>query len=124
MLCVLGVCGYECVSIGISKKSWSLKFGLVSCRRDVVEVVGGLRSASGFHCQARGLWPGTDGVPGGCLAAFLLAPASGSLRNESEHVQRGLVRVAGSPELAQLCFSRVAAGGGGCTRRRTQRRQS
>lgn len=49
-------------------------------------------------------------MPAGYLAAFLLAPASGSLRNESEHVQRGLVRVAGSPELAQLCFSGVAAG--------------
>lgn len=54
-------------------------------------------------------------MPGGYLEAFLLAPASGSLRNESEHVQRGLVRVAGSPELAQLCCSReeVAVPGGG-----------
>lgn len=51
-------------------------------------------------------------MPVGCLAAFLLGPASGCLRNESEHVQRGLVRVAGSPELAQLCFSRAAAGRG------------
>lgn len=34
--------------------------------------------------------------------ACLLAPASRRLQNESEHVRRGLVRVAGSPELAQL----------------------
>lgn len=30
--------------------------------------------------------------------------------HESEHVQRGLARVAGSLELAQLCFGRVVMG--------------
>lgn len=52
-------------------------------------------------------------MPSGCLAAaFLPIAASGRLSRESEHVQRGLVRVAGSPELAQLRFSKGCSGEG------------